>query len=149
MMTLLRLWAQTCARFCFFFSILFFANHSLVQAKVRDTTSQPIFKWIDKQGITHYGHRPAGKQAQRINLATLPYLNTSTKPVSIDYSREPGAVKKHNPTAANKSAQRCQQYRNKITEIEQALKRGYREPNGNHYRQQLRDYSGLLLKHCR
>ncbi|MEE8057209.1 MAG: DUF4124 domain-containing protein [Pseudomonadales bacterium] len=122
--------------------------------------AQTIYTWVDERGIAHFSHHPSTlpKVSSR-PATTLPYINKAIAPPksSIKKTTSGHNFKKTKPKKkpttgkirTQQLAKNCQGYRAKLEKIQIAMRRGYKEPQGNRYREQRRKYSDLLFQRCR
>jgi hypothetical protein len=108
-----------------------------------------IYRWVDRQGITHYADRPSpGENSVEIKRRQLPRLNIGDPaPHAALPSLQPRRARSR-PARKPRPAGDCDRYRAAISKIEHALRQGYVEPAGSRMRERKRHWSALLYRHC-
>ena len=132
-------------------------------------SAQTIYTWVDENGISHFSHHPITlPEIKTIEASQLSYINRSlpTTIPTTDPTTDPTTIPTTAPTVKNKAGQKhkirkagktttqkiarqCKHYREKMAKVERKLRQGYKEPKGNLYRQQRRNFSDLIFKYCK
>ncbi len=128
--------------------ILFFALLANAQA-------QTIYTWVDEKGTVHFSHHPSNlPKNNTIKPATLSSINTVVTPPPSTKKQVIKTASQYKRSIPKKTSKRqlieaCRRHKEKLEKIQTALRRGYKEPQGNRYREQRRKYSGFLSRYCR
>ncbi len=119
-----------------------------------------IQHWIDEKGRHHFSDKASANSnvhksknsIQQIPAATLPKLKANSEQTNKDKNKRLNARQKERQKIAKTKAKqeyKCRRYQEKIRKINNKLRRGHNNSQGNRWRQQRRDYQQLSYEQCR
>lgn len=106
-----------------------------------------IYQWRDASGQIQFGDRPPHpEQAESVSTAQMRAINSQAPPPDMPsmLSRQTSKA----PSRKRQRSSRCDSYRRGLAMVEDKLRAGYREPQGNRLRERRRELSGKLWREC-
>ncbi len=100
-----------------------------------------LYKWVDKQGQTHFSDQPPLNSEVKIETLSAPEVgNQILAPEKIEFYQAPKKTARKRKT----KRRNCNKYAVRIDKVQQQLRRGYKEPRGNKLRARRRELSEQL-----
>lgn len=137
---------------------------SLALALSSTAMAGQVYKWVDAQGVTHFGEQPPqGQQATTVNTATPPPPSSEAKPAptfqDIADPEQAAADAKVKKEMAEQEAQRvkyCEAQRNNLAQLENNPRVRIEDEGGEMRRlgederqQRIADSKQAIAKNCR
>ncbi|MGM0449465.1 MAG: DUF4124 domain-containing protein [Pseudomonadota bacterium] len=113
-----------------------------------------IYRWTDEEGVTHYTDTPrqggADKEWTRPELANSPMELPEPGTWKPERKENEGDDEGHEAAREKMAAKerRCEEYEERLDQVNEELGRGYREPRGNKLRAERRELRSKMFSEC-
>ena len=129
----------------------FIATITFALACTSAAVATELYRWVDDTGKVNISDtRPRHIDSQQIQVFRLSAPNIMQKPASTARlaKKTPSKQKKKKRRSSVKKRLDCARYQRKLAAVQERLRSGYREPEGNKLRARRREYRDLL-RNCR